>query len=180
MAEDNLLNEALAAVQARQLPEARRHLMAVVRANPRHEQAWLLLASVVPEVDQAIDCLKRVLALNPNNTRAREWLALAEQKQAGRAPAAPSPPDGSSDDVALTEPGDADRPVPRLGQYLLDYKFVTPEQLTRALREQRQTRQAGQPRRLGDILIEQGAITDERLAFALREQHRSFYALFND
>jgi hypothetical protein len=82
--------------------------------------------------------------------------------------------------VALTEPGDEDRPVPRLGQYLLDYKFVTPEQLTRALRDQRLARQAGQPRRLGDILIEQEAITEERLAFALREQHRSFYSLFND
>jgi hypothetical protein len=67
-----------------------------------------------------------------------------------------------------------------LGKYLLDYKFITAEQLRTALLAQRQAAENGQSKRLGDILLEQGAITEERLNFAIREQHRSFYSLFND
>jgi hypothetical protein len=65
---------------------------------------------------------------------------------------------------------EADQPVPRIGRYLLDYKFISAEQLAAALAAQQA--EAGQPRLLGDILIAQGALTAERLAFAVREQHR--------
>ena len=83
-------------------------------------------------------------------------------------------------EVPIEEPGDEERPVPRLGKYLLDYKFITEEQLKAALMAQRDAAKLGAPKRLGDILLEQGALTEERLTFAVREQHRSFYSLFND
>ena len=180
-----LYNQAVAAIKANQNEQARKMLVEVVRANPRHEQAWLALASVLTDLAQAIDCLKRVLALNPDNAAAKEWLAFAEQEKARQeavaemnaeaqpAPAAPA-------DISLDEPGDEERPVPRLGKYLLDYKFITPEQLKAALLAQRKAMASGQSKRLGDILLEQGAITEERLSFAIREQHRGFYSLFND
>src|SRR5262245_12747296 len=120
---NTLWQQANQAIQAKDRERARRLLAELVRLEPKHEQAWLLLASVMADVDKAVDCLKRVLALNPNNARAQEWLALANSEKArvkavAELPAEPDPlPDP---DVALTEPGDEERPVPRLGQYLLD------------------------------------------------------------
>lgn len=175
-----LFTQAVAAVQAKNNDEARRLLTEVVRANPRHEQAWLTLASVLTDLHQAIDCLKRVLVLNPDNTTAKEWLAFAEQELARQAAVTELNLPPSAPEVAIDEPGDEDRPVPRLGKYLLDYKFITADQLKAALLSQRQANAAGAPQRLGDILLEQGALTEERLNFAVREQHRSFYSLFND
>jgi tetratricopeptide (TPR) repeat protein len=176
-----LYEQAVAAIKANDNEKARRLLVEVVRTNPRHEQAWLALASVLTDMAQAVDCLKRVLILNPNNTTAKDWLAFAEQEMARQeAVAEMHAPPPSPDDVPLDEPGDEERPVPRLGKYLLDYKFITPEQLKAALLAQRKTMEAGQSKRLGDILLEQGAITEERLSFAIREQHRGFYSLFND
>jgi tetratricopeptide (TPR) repeat protein len=179
---NTLFNQATVAIRARRLEEARKLLIEAVRQNPRHEEAWLTLASVVTDMDQALDCLKRVLALNPNNARAQEWLAFAEQEKARQAAAEelraePPPPE---EILHPDEPEDDERPVPRLGKYLLDYKFITETQLTAALRAQRQAAEAGESKRLGDILLELGAITEERLNFAVREQHRSFYSLFND
>ena len=179
MDESDLFNQALAAAQAGQRAQARRVLAELVNINPRHEQAWLRLAGVVDTSGQTVDCLKRVIAINPNNFTARDWLHKIQT--GSTTPLNEVVVGGSLDDtVPLAEPGDAERPVPRLGQYLLDYQFITAEQLRAALMAQRASIAAGQPRRLGDILLEQGALPPERLEFAVREQHRSFYSLFND
>ena len=176
-----LYHQAVAAIKANDNEKARKLLVEAVRANPRHEEAWLALASILTDMDQAMDCLKRVLILNPSNTTAKEWLAFADQEKARQeAVAEMHAPLPAPDDVPLDEPGDEERPVPRLGKYLLDYKFITPEQLRAALLAQRKAMDSGQSKRLGDILLEQGAITEERLSFAIREQHRGFYSLFND
>jgi len=173
-----LFLQAVAAIQAKQNETARKLLVDVVRQDPRHEQGWLALASVLEDMDQAIDCLKRVLALNPANATAKEWLAFAEQEKARQGAvaemAAPEP------EVSIDEPGDAERTVPRLGKYLLDYKFITEAQLKAALSAQRKAADNGQAKRLGDILLEQGALSEERLGYAVKEQSRSFYNLFND
>jgi tetratricopeptide (TPR) repeat protein len=176
-----LFQQALAAIKAKHNDEAQKMLMEVVRVNPRHELAWLALASVLKDMKQAAECLHRVLALNPNNSTAKEWLEFAEQELAREAAVAEmqaTPP--TPQDVLVEEPGDEERPVPRLGKYLLDYKFITEEQLKAALLAQRQAAEVGQSKRLGDILLEQRVISEERLVFAVREQHRSFYSLFND
>ena len=172
---------ALRAVTARDYATARRLLVEVVRAEPRHEQAWLMLASVIDDPDRAIDCLERVLAINPQNEKAQSWMKLARREKVRlEALAEVEAERERPEDVPLDEPGDEERPVPRLGRYLLDYKFITTDQLRQALVTQRRDHEAGEPRRLGDILLEQGAITGERLSFALREQHRTFYSLFDE
>jgi tetratricopeptide (TPR) repeat protein len=176
---NQLFNQAAASIKAKRFEEARRTLMEVVRLNPRHEQAWLALASVLSDMDQVVDCLKRALAINPNNPTAREWLDFAEQEKSRQAAVMELKTDTPAE-IALDDPEDESRPVPRLGKYLLDYKFITAEQLRVALTTQRTAAESGQSKRLGDILLEQGAITEERLNFAIREQHRSFYSLFND
>jgi hypothetical protein len=179
--ENILYNQALAAIEAGDRELARRLLAELVRRNARHEQGWLRLASVVDDRRQIGDCLQRVLALNPDNITAAEWLEQIQQPgsqtselQVARA--------GKmlDDDVQLAEPGDEERPVPRLGQYLLDYQFISADQLKAALMAQRSAISSGRPRRLGDILLELGALSADRLNFAVREQHRSFYSLFDE
>jgi hypothetical protein len=177
--EREIFNQALAAAQAGQTAQARRLLAELVNINPRHEQAWLRLAGVVENPAQTVDCLQRVIAINPHNLTAREWLNKVQS--GATTPLSPDFDGGPLEEsVPLAEPGDDERPVPRLGQYLLDYQFITAEQLRAALKVQRASIASGRPRRLGDILLEQGALASERLEFAVREQHRSFYSLFND
>lgn len=171
------LAQAQSLLQNGQHEAARRLLVALVSAHPANEEGWLLLSTVV-EANRAVDCLNRVLALNPGHARARKWLALALREQERQA-ALQAPP-ADDDEVPLTEPGDENRPVPRLGQYLLDFKFVRPEQLRSALAAQRRARATGQARRVGELLLEQGAVSEERLNFAVREQSRGFYSQFQD
>lgn len=177
---DTLYERATTAIRTRQLEEARRLLFEAVRLDPLHERAWLALASVLTDMEQAIDCLKRVLAINPENRTAREWLALALQERARQEAVAEHTSDPELAQVPIDEPGDEDRPVPRLGKYLLDYKFITAEQLKSALLAQKREAQAGRVRRLGDLLLEQQALSRERLDFALREQNRNFYSLIDE
>lgn len=174
---NTLFAQAVEAIKAKKNNEARRLLIEVVRLNPRHEQGWLALASVLTDMTQAIDCLKRVLALNPNNATAKEWLEFAQQEKARQGAVEEM---NKAPEIVLEEAGDQQRPVPRLGKYLLDYKFITTDQLKVALLTQRTEAQNGTAKRLGDILLEQGAISEERLSFAVREQHRGFNSLFND
>ena len=156
-------------------------LAEVIRLNPNHEQAWLALASVLTDMRQAIDCLNRVLVINPNNSTAQEWLAFARQEIARQDALREVKAELTMAEALQEQPTeDEPRPVPRLGEYLLNYKFITPEQLEVALQDQDTAEQSGSAKRLGDILLEQGAITEERLNFALKEQHRTFYSLFDD
>jgi hypothetical protein len=164
-----LYAQAVAALDAGDRAAARRLLGTVVWADPLHEAGWLLLSTVAEDIATSVRCLQHVLALNPENAQARQWLARAERAQARLSEAVqpPAPPERAP---AYEPLAPADEPVPRLGRYLLDYQFVTDRQLAVALAVQQAA--AGQRRRLGDILLEQGAVSPDRLNFALREQQR--------
>ncbi|MBP7693777.1 MAG: hypothetical protein KA764_17780 [Anaerolineales bacterium] len=177
---ETLYERASTAIRTRHLEEARRLLFEAVRLDPQHERAWLSLASVLTDMEQAIDCLRRVLAINPDNRTAREWLALALQERARQEAVAEYNSDPDVAQMPIDQPGDEDRPVPRLGKYLLDYKFISAEQLRTALLTQKREADAGRVRRLGDILLDQQALSRERLDFALREQNRNFYSLIDE
>jgi hypothetical protein len=174
---EQAFGQAQALLQSGQAEAARRRLVDLVSAHPNHVEGWLLLATVV-EVNQAVDCLRRVLALDPAHPRALKWLPLAERERARLAEGAAPPPAAAEDEVPLAEPGDDERPVPRLGQYLLEFKFVSADQLKAALAAQRRAQAKGEARRVGDLLLEQGAISEERLNFAVREQRRGFFSQF--
>lgn len=173
--------QAQALLEAGQAEAGRAVLVGLVSAYPAHTEGWLLLSTVV-DVDHAVDCLQRVLALDPDHARARKWLPLArrEQERLAAQAALPAQPAEAEDEVPLTEPGDDERPVPRLGQYLLDFKFVRADQLRTALAIQRRAKAQGPARRVGDLLLEQGAITEDRLNFAVREQRREFFSQYED
>lgn len=177
---DTLYQRARVAIRERQLDEARRLLTEAVRADPRHENAWLALASALTDMNQAIDCLKRVLVINPNNKTAQDWLKLALRERARQEAVAEVNSEADFPDILVEPPGDEDRPVPRLGKYLLEYRFITTQQLKAALQTQRLEAKSGTIRRLGDILVEQGALSHDRLDFALREQNRNFFSLIDE
>ncbi len=61
--------------------------------------------------------------------------------------------------------------VPRLGDYLVEKKFITREELAGALEQQKRVSAAsGQPPRLGEILIEMGVLKRQELDHAITEQ----------
>src|SRR5687767_283246 len=66
--------------------EARQILARALTYDNRNIQAWVLLAKVVDNREEKIDCLKRVLSLDPAHAWARRRLAGLEEN-AGRPPA---------------------------------------------------------------------------------------------
>ena len=170
---ESLYRQARADIDAGRHENAQRLLAHVVLANPRHEQAWLSLALIVPEMDQAIDCLNRVLALNPHNAEALKYLELARaEKQRDDAFGMPAP---------VSKPAGKDASgFPPLGKFLIDANYASPAQIEKALAAQRQAASTGHPQRLGEILVEQGVITLAQLDQAIREQKQRFHSLFWD
>jgi hypothetical protein len=78
------LQRAAAYLQAGKPQLARPLLIEVVRQQPKSEEAWWLLSQAVTEQQQKIDCLQRVLRINPGNveaqTRLRLLLSLPEER----------------------------------------------------------------------------------------------------
>lgn len=85
---EELLDQAIAASQAGNHRNALSLLAQVVALDPRNERAWLWLAELVETDAQRIDCLKRVLSINPDNSLAQQRLRTLTLK----APAPTTPP----------------------------------------------------------------------------------------
>jgi hypothetical protein len=89
------LQRAAAYLQAGQPQLARPLLIDVVKQQPGLEEGWWLLSQAVTEPRQQIDCLQRVLRINPGNveaqTRLRLLLSPPEEHAAPIAPP-PAPP----------------------------------------------------------------------------------------
>jgi len=89
------LSQAAALLRARDQEAAQVLLADFIKENPDSEKGWWLLSFAVSDPSQQISCLKRVLRLNPNHTKARERLDLltgekpppTPQKQTSRPPA---------------------------------------------------------------------------------------------
>ena len=73
------LRQAEKALHEGRVQDARLMVVEYLRRVPDSEQAWWLLSFAVPEDQQQIDCLQRVLRLNPDNQEARERLAKLEK-----------------------------------------------------------------------------------------------------
>ena len=75
---DRLLQEGIAAARAGQRERAHELLLQVIALDENVEAAWLWLSGVVDDPGERQICLENVLALNPDNTAARQglrWLA---------------------------------------------------------------------------------------------------------
>jgi hypothetical protein len=80
MASDKL-NAGIEAFKTGNTALARKILAAVVMAEPSNETAWFWLSMCVEAVEQKRFCLSKVLAINPNDQRARQALSQLEQPQ---------------------------------------------------------------------------------------------------
>ena len=169
-----MYDQAMQDLEAGQNEAAQRGLAQVLQADPKHEQAWQALALIVPDMDQAIECLNRVLELNPHNRQALNYLGLAREMARRGAAQDPLPAPAS----AIGPPAGETDGLPRLGTFLLDAKFITPSQLESALAAQLAAASAGMPQRLGEILVEQRAISAAQLGFVVRDQRQRIRDLF--
>lgn len=91
-----LIRQGQAAAQAGQQELARRYLQAAVDIAPDNATAWLWLAGV-QEPAEARESLKKVLELDPGNSRATAGLAWAERQLAR-----PEPPPPASGAAGIT------------------------------------------------------------------------------
>lgn len=84
-----LWQEGVSAAKEGRKAEARALLMELTDLDSQHEMAWLWLASLAQDVEEATRYTLRVLRLNPNNERAQAWLEKLQPKVSE--PAAPPP-----------------------------------------------------------------------------------------
>jgi twitching motility two-component system response regulator PilG len=68
------LQAGVAEAKAGNKPTARQYLQEVTKQDPANELAWLWLAGVVETPQEAVTALRRVLTINPANSRARDGL----------------------------------------------------------------------------------------------------------
>ncbi len=86
-----LLEQGIAAARAGDKARARRFLIEVTERDERSEQAWFWLSGVVEDMDEARICLENVLAINPDNEKARQGLAWVQRRLEEQAAAPPAP-----------------------------------------------------------------------------------------
>jgi len=106
------LQRAAAYLQAGQPQLARPLLIEVVKQQPDSEEGWLLLSQAVAEQQQKIDCLQRVLRINPDNREAQSRLRLLlsppEERAAPIITPSPAPPPARSTEATSPERSDID------------------------------------------------------------------------
>lgn len=96
-------------VSAGRLHEARLLLVEYVKTNPGSARAWWLMSLTITDVDRQVDCLQRVLRLEPRNEQAQNRLAKLLSQP--RDPPSVSPFAGDSSFVTEDSPGN-DLPAP--------------------------------------------------------------------
>ena len=74
------LRQAITLIKSGERQKARQLLAHIIKTNPRNEDAWLWMSSVVESDDQRCHCLKQVLLINPNNSLAHQGLEKLKAK----------------------------------------------------------------------------------------------------
>lgn len=77
---DTLFAEAVSAFKAGKTAEARDMFLEVVDQDEHHEQAWLYLSGLVDTLEEQQICLENVLAINPENQKAKKGLEVITGK----------------------------------------------------------------------------------------------------
>ena len=82
------IQEAIQKTNSGDLQSAQVILANVLRQEPRNARAWYLLSQVIGDRNREIDCLKKVLEIEPNSQQAR---ARLQKLQQGNIPTQPKP-----------------------------------------------------------------------------------------
>lgn len=83
---DTLIQDALEWGRLGNKSQARALLAQAVQQDPNHARAWFLLSQTVENDEEALDCLRRVEALQPGNRQVRARIAALEERLPTRAP----------------------------------------------------------------------------------------------
>lgn len=103
-----LLRTAIEAARSGDQGAARETLRRVIARDPDNETAWLWLVTVADSDEERLQSLRRVLAINPRNERARQALRRLEQQvqsaSSGIQPRRPAPSVDSERAALLSAP----------------------------------------------------------------------------
>ena len=77
---DNYLEKGIAAAKQGNKPLAIDFLKKTLASDPKNSQAWLWLASVLDDPQKQIECLKRVLRIQPDHQMAKNAIKQLQQK----------------------------------------------------------------------------------------------------
>ena len=89
---DDLLRQAITAIKSGDKALGKQLLVQVLEQDSRNEHAWLWLSQCVTSHEQKLDCIKRVLEINPNSTVAQKELARLQTLSQIKAQPVPSKP----------------------------------------------------------------------------------------
>ncbi len=77
---EEMLANGIAAVKAGQPDKAQEWLVALLQIDRYNEQAWLWLSGAADDDQDRLDCLQKVLSINPDNAFAQRGLAALQAK----------------------------------------------------------------------------------------------------
>jgi hypothetical protein len=86
----NKLHQAITAIKRGNKVTGRQLLVEIIDSDPRNEDAWLWMATVVEFDESCQQCLEKVLELNPDNEMAQKGLAILYTKSTKPSPRAGS------------------------------------------------------------------------------------------
>jgi hypothetical protein len=109
---DQILDKSIAAYKQDDMATASKLLAQVIKQDPNNERAWLWLSGIVATDAERLFCIKRLLAINPENELAKHGLTLLSPDLE---PVQPSLEKVKRGNVEIcTFPG-CDQPVTRIG-----------------------------------------------------------------
>lgn len=109
---DQMLDQSIVAYKKDEIAEASSLLAQVIKQDPNNERAWLWLSGIVATDAERLFCIKRLLAINPENEIAKHGLTLLPQDLDPIQPSLEKVKNGSVE--VCTFPG-CDQPVTRIG-----------------------------------------------------------------
>ena len=109
---DLMLSKSIAAYKADDMTTASKLLAQVIKQDPNNERAWLWISGIVSSDAERLFCIKRLLAINPENEIAKHGLTLLPQNLDPIQPSLEKVKRGSVE--ICTFPG-CDQPVTRIG-----------------------------------------------------------------
>jgi tetratricopeptide (TPR) repeat protein len=75
------LKQAIDAINNKEYPRAREILKVLINSDPNDVNAWILYARVAVNREQAVECLERVLLLDPGNRAGLKMMAMLRPPQ---------------------------------------------------------------------------------------------------
>lgn len=147
----------------------------VLELDSRNETALLWLAFLTPNPFEAVELLEGLLKRKPGDEKIQSYLRLARARcdELGQAARPPMESQDATPGSFRLQPSRnsydyrdiprSNRPVPYLGEFLMQEGVINQHQLNVALRTHYDMALRGQPKRVGEVMIQLGFLTPQQL-----------------